>query len=187
MAITRELAEAVITALYAGEQLPKTLRELGITARKFYEYVDSNPELASNLARAEQAWAQNMASEIVSIADEDPDAQRARNRIDARKWVASKLYASKFGERIDLNLTGTVDLTAAIAAGRQRLELPQSPLDVTHTSRQTFDYQVSDNIEVPKLDSTTNVTESNGASRSESLPGPGGEDPPKSEIDDILG
>lgn len=61
------------------------------------------------------------ADEIVDIADNDPDPHRARNRIDARKWLASKMNAKQYGERLDVNVQGTIDLAGIVNAARQRL------------------------------------------------------------------
>lgn len=52
-------------------------------------------------AREEQAdW---HAEQIILIADNEPDPNKARVRIDARKWAASKLRPKVYGERINLD------------------------------------------------------------------------------------
>jgi hypothetical protein len=66
-------------------------------------------------ARAREEQAETLADEIVALADEDPmqvvdDKGIARvdsawvtwqkNRVDARKWVASKLKPKKYGDRV---------------------------------------------------------------------------------------
>jgi hypothetical protein len=38
-----------------------------------------------------------LVDEILHIADTDPDARRARVRIEARKWFFGKLMAKKYG------------------------------------------------------------------------------------------
>ena len=58
--------------------------------------------------------------EIIDIADTEIDPQRARNRIDARRWYASKMKPDKFGDRIDLNINAVVDVSSALLEARQR-------------------------------------------------------------------
>lgn len=57
-------------------------------------------------ARACEARAERYAEEIVEIADTEEDPQRARVRVDARKWVASKLLPRKYGHRVDVTSGG---------------------------------------------------------------------------------
>ena len=64
--------------------------------------------LADQYARARELQAQHYANEIVEIADTDTDANRARVRIDARKWVACKLLPKKYGEKIDHSVEGSL-------------------------------------------------------------------------------
>ena len=43
----------------------------------------------------------------MTIADTDPDPNRARVRIDARKWWAAKVNPKKYGERVFNDNTNT--------------------------------------------------------------------------------
>jgi hypothetical protein len=81
---------------------------------------------AEQYARAREEQADGYADEIVAIADEPPQLvtkddgedvevsldsaaiQRQRLRIDARKWVASKLKPKKYGDKVDHKHGGTV-------------------------------------------------------------------------------
>ena len=60
--------------------------------------------------RAREKQADFCAGEIVTIADTEPDAAIARVRIDARKWVASKLRPKRYGDKLALG--GADDLPA---------------------------------------------------------------------------
>jgi hypothetical protein len=63
--------------------------------------------LVGQYARAKEESADHLAEEIMEIADEAMNAltseqvQAARLRVDARKWIASKLKPKKYGERIE--------------------------------------------------------------------------------------
>jgi hypothetical protein len=100
------------------------------------------PAFTEQYARAREAQAELYADEIVDIADDDrndygfkesedgtgksgiaiimPDnVQRSKLRVDARKWVASKLLPKKYGDKIQATHTGPDDkpLTFTINIG----------------------------------------------------------------------
>ncbi|MBU2052465.1 hypothetical protein KKH13_04650, partial [Patescibacteria group bacterium] len=56
-------------------------------------------------ARARDEQADTLADEITYIADTEPDANKARVRVDARKWVAAKLKPKKYGDHQSLAVT----------------------------------------------------------------------------------
>lgn len=60
-------------------------------------------------ARAREEQADFYADQIIDIADEAKDANLARLQIDARKWKASKLQPKKYGDKIDLNHSGSIE------------------------------------------------------------------------------
>ena len=47
-----------------------------------------------------------LADEIVEIADTEPDPNRARVRIDARKWYAAKVNKKDYGDRVSAEVSG---------------------------------------------------------------------------------
>ncbi|MEX2673425.1 MAG: terminase small subunit [Phycisphaeraceae bacterium] len=69
-------------------------------------------------ARACQFRAELYAEQIIDIADTEPDPQKARVRIDARKWVACKLLPRKYGERVDVTSSGAEIRNPMEALGR---------------------------------------------------------------------
>lgn len=83
---------------------------------------ESRAELREQYARAREAQADNLAEEILEIADfglndtyTDDEGQvhvdhdviaRSRLRVDARKWLASKMAPKKYGDKITNEHTG---------------------------------------------------------------------------------
>lgn len=94
-----------------------------INRNTFYQWIDKNEEFANQYARATSDRADAIFEEILDIADdqendvyEDKDGneqinhnviQRARLRVDSRKWMLGKMNPKKYGEKvqqeIDLN------------------------------------------------------------------------------------
>ena len=120
----RKAAETVINTVYAGGHVADCLRDLGMHPALFYNVLNSTPELFDAYTRARHFRAELMADEIVQIADTDPDPQRARNRIQARQWRTAKLDPKTFSDRIDINVTQTVDVASALSEARSRILRP---------------------------------------------------------------
>lgn len=148
MVVSSDQFDAIIQDMLGGLTLSRALTKHGVTPISFYKTTDENPIRAKAYAHAQMMKAELIADEVIEIADTDEDPQRARNRIDSRKWVASKLKPHKYGDRIELAVSGTIDLSATLAEAKRRALLPGSypePID---------DAQV---VETPQLthDSTT--------------------------------
>ena len=67
-----------------------------------------SPGFAQKYLRARELQQDREADKIVAIADEADDAAIARLRIDSRKWRAAKMAPRKYGDRLDLNHSGSI-------------------------------------------------------------------------------
>jgi hypothetical protein len=88
----------------------------------FYQWLDNNEDKAKQYARATEIRAEIIFDDILNIADDNVNdtytnddgveltnhdvIQRARLKIDARKWVLSKLNPKKFGDKTDITSGG---------------------------------------------------------------------------------
>ena len=72
-------------------------------------WLRDDASFAAQYARAREDQADHYAEEIIAIADTEEDAAKARVRVDARKWVASKLKPKKYGDKLDLNHSGGIE------------------------------------------------------------------------------
>lgn len=118
---TEELAASICMRLSGGESLRSICSQEGMPCQQtVYSWVFSRPSFLEKYTRAREEQAETMADEIVAIADETPQTapvfdkdgnlidvrmdsayiQWQKNRIDARKWTASKLRPKKYGDRI---------------------------------------------------------------------------------------
>lgn len=81
--------------------------------------------IQAELMRARARGAVAEAESIVQIADNpNISPKQARNMIDVRKWRASKFLPKVFGERVDVNVTQTVDLSNTLIEARKRALQP---------------------------------------------------------------
>jgi hypothetical protein len=108
---TPEIADEICTRLANGESLRAIcgsdrddfMPSIGTVLR----WVGEKPDFQKQYARAREIQAETHADDIVTIADgkeEDDSVRTARDRlrVDARKWVASKLLPKKYGEAVHL-------------------------------------------------------------------------------------
>ena len=81
-------------------------------------HIVNSETFCNRYARAKEEQADVMAEEIVSIADELEERDElssemvaaARLRVDARKWIASKLKPKKYGEKLDVDHSGAIGI-----------------------------------------------------------------------------
>ena len=106
----------------------------------FHKWLGNDKKAAMAYSRAVELKADILADETIEIADNDEDSARARNRINARQWLAGKLNR-KYGERVDLNVIQTIDIGSTLAEARARM-LPGSYQSIA------TDAQVIDSIDV---------------------------------------
>lgn len=104
-----------------------------------YERSAESPTLSRIAASAREEFAHRLVGESIEIADRDVDAPRARNRIAARQWFASKYARQTFGDKVELNVTGSVSVGAALEEARKRVR-PISDLS-DHARPQVIDVQ----------------------------------------------
>ena len=112
----------IIEEMSNGVALTKICRDPDMPSYStFQKWILRDNELFKQYARARQLQADYYADETVEIADGDPNVARARNRMDARRWHASKLAPRKYGERINQ------ELMASITTTNVKIDLTQMP------------------------------------------------------------
>ena len=128
-----EIAAEICRRLSQGESLRAICEDKHMPSNQMiYRWMADEPTFRSAYARAREAQMNKWADDIVEIADEaatasgeridkegkvetivDPGAvQAARLRIDTRKFIMSKLAAKTYGDKVDVNVSGTVEVSA---------------------------------------------------------------------------
>ena len=108
--------EYVCQEIEKGKALRNVLKDENMPSTStFYQWLDNDEVKAKQYARATEVRADIIFDDILAIADENTNdtsinengievvnndvIQRSRLRIDARKWVLSKLNPKKFGDK----------------------------------------------------------------------------------------
>jgi hypothetical protein len=108
---TEDMAASICEQVANGLALKEVCIGAAMPSRSaVYKWFCQHPAFADMYARAREERADLIADEIVTIADTEADASKARVRIDARKWWAAKVNPKRYGERItaDVNTSNYV-------------------------------------------------------------------------------
>lgn len=122
---TPALGELVVNELLAGKTQIAIAESNGWPAGQIGKWATLHPEFAALLRTARAEAAHMHMDETIVIADTDPDAARARNRIQARQRLAESRNRSAYGPSVDMNVTGQLDMAGTLIEARRRL-LPVS-------------------------------------------------------------
>lgn len=118
-----EIADSICERLADGESLRTICLIDGMPSRgTVFRWLAQDDAFRDQYAHARQAQADTLADEIIDIADdgindtyENADGKevvnqdviaRSRLRVDARKWIASKLKPKVYGEKVSTELSG---------------------------------------------------------------------------------
>lgn len=135
---TPEIADEVCNRIAEGESLSAICRNtphMPAEATIRLWVVDDREGFAARYARARDVALDKMADELIEIADEsnadvivDADGherlngeavQRARLRVDTRKWYMSKLAPKRYGDKLHHEHSGTVTLSALLLGAEE--------------------------------------------------------------------
>lgn len=131
---TQEKADAICERLAAGESLRAICRDDGQPDNKtVLRWLEANEGFRQQYARARELQAEALFDEMLEIADDSSgdattngrgdtvmDAefvQRSRLRVDTRKWYLSKLAPKKYGEKVEQEFTGGLEIKVTRADG----------------------------------------------------------------------
>lgn len=119
---SQQIADAICELIIDGKSIRAICSAEGMPSKStVFKWLSINKDFADQYARAKEAQAEQFAEELMEIADdisndvtgelEFPNGvavQRAKLRVDTRKWIASKLLPKKYGDKLDMNHTGTI-------------------------------------------------------------------------------
>lgn len=123
---TPEIAERICDMVTDG----KTLRQIALeavwapNARIMYYWLEEHPEFARAFAAARELYADDIAREIVTIADEaitDLDVAKLPHRIHAREWLAVKRSPRFYGDRRQVETVSNVNINTLTKIDISRL------------------------------------------------------------------
>lgn len=126
---TTELAETICERIADGESLRSICKSDNMPAQStVFKWLGANATFAEQYARARELQADALFDEILAIADTPMIGEKTkvkddggieittgdmiehrRLQVDSRKWMASKLLPKKYGDKLDLNVSGKLE------------------------------------------------------------------------------
>src|SRR5437879_1289357 len=120
MEYSQELADAICELVASGNSIRTICSAENMPAMSsIFKWLSEHKDFSEQYARAKEQVLEKYADELVEIADDESNdksgelempnsvaVQRSRLRVDTRKWILSKLAAKKYGDKLDMNLSG---------------------------------------------------------------------------------
>ncbi|MBS4046558.1 MAG: hypothetical protein KG075_09480 [Alphaproteobacteria bacterium] len=140
--------------IYAeGGTIKRAVGEQKISNLQFYQGLDAHQDLKALYYQIQAYRADMMADEAYELStDTSITPQQARERASIRLKIAGLYDRSRFGEKVDITMTGQVDITAALLEARNRSGRPVSDLVSTAVP------QVLDVLALPVREATDKET-----------------------------
>ena len=140
----------VLDQVMEGQTLTRACQNVGLKRAAFYLRMNSRPSLSDAYTRALEAMVECNLDKIDTVAYEVADVQQARLISDNLKWSVAKRMPKKYGDRLDVNVTSTVDLTSALLEARARVRPVSDPLDriidITPNESSTYTQSITDSV-----------------------------------------
>lgn len=121
--LNEEQQETIIEMATQGIQLSDICRRLQINPSVLFRYREKHSDFDMKFARALRHGADVLADSLLGISNKYHDVQVATLESNNIKWILSKRYSRDYGDRIDLNVTQSVDISGALKEAKDRLML----------------------------------------------------------------
>ena len=104
------LVDTICEQIAMGRSLVNICAELDLSYSQVMVWLQKYPDFTDKYARAKEAQADWYADEMLSVIDnaksDRNEIERAKVKIEALKWIASKLKPKKYGDKLDLTSAG---------------------------------------------------------------------------------
>lgn len=120
---TQELADEICNRLATGETLRTIIKDSHIPDRaSIYRWLEINESFRDQYAQARSQQADHYFEQIIDESFSSHDAQIGRLRMDALKWVASKMQPKKYGDKLEIETKGDSAISIQFAIPERRAE-----------------------------------------------------------------
>ncbi len=141
----RSLVEEILLRYADGENLTKICKDKHMPKRTtIYRWRKDYTEFGEAYLLAQEEHVDAVVDEAREIVDTEPDPQRARVRVDYRKWLASRLNRDKYGDKLDVRHNHTLDITPMLLAATKRMNSIDLSGEVVNPKNELVDAENSD-------------------------------------------
>ena len=120
-----ELTNQICEQIAAGNSLRDVCQNDDMpNITTIYEWLGKHEAFSIQYAHATQERADTMADEMLTVARYEPDVNRARLIVDTFKWHMAKMRPKKYGDKLDIEATGDINIEVVHFAGDTQNSLP---------------------------------------------------------------
>ncbi len=117
------ITKEILSRYSSGEALTKICRDEHLPERtSIYRWRTQCPEFGEAYQYAQEEHADALIDEASEIVDAATNFQVGKLRADHRRWRASKLCRARYGNQLDVNHNGAMDIAPALLAATERLK-----------------------------------------------------------------
>ena len=123
--------DLALALAYEGKSFAYIAKALGFSNdMAFFKYRQTHPLFENSLKDARVQACEAMEDRVLGLADEYEDIKRAELTFKQIQWLCTVRNPAKYGPKLDLHVTQTLDITAALDASRRRLERLVAPVSL---------------------------------------------------------
>ena len=142
---SEKIAEEILSRFGAGESITTISNSKGMPGRTtIFRWRSDYPEFGKAYLIAQELYTDALIDEAGEIVDTECNPQLAKVRSEFRRWLASKLNRSKYGDKIDVQHSHTLDITSIISKALERLSNIGVGTVIDVTSKQLVEAENSD-------------------------------------------
>jgi hypothetical protein len=121
-AYSDEIAKAICDQLAEGKGLIQICRQEGFPDHKTVRgwVLDNHQDFFAKYTRSKDFGIDAMVEKTFEVIDEEEDVLRARLKVDTLKWYVSKIAPKKYGDKIGVEHSGSIDLGLADRISKAR-------------------------------------------------------------------
>jgi hypothetical protein len=109
-----EITALICERMAKGESLRSICKDEAYPAESTVRLwaISDRDGFSAQYARAREAQIEALSEDILEIADDKTgDPQRDRLRVDSRKWLMSKIAPKKYGDKVGVEMSGSLKVT----------------------------------------------------------------------------
>lgn len=117
----KEVAEKVLIMVAEGTSLKVIADAVGVHVSSIARWRLENDDFHRLYSQAQEIGFELEADSLKTIADEYVDVNKARLKSDNLKWLLARRAPGKYGDRLDVNVTQSLDINSALNEARRRV------------------------------------------------------------------
>lgn len=117
---TQEQLDLAIELAAKGEPIREIVTQIVSDEYSFWLYRQHDLLFGNRYEQARQEGLEQIADGLLTAHKDDVDVQRARLKSDNFKWLLSKRKPAVYGDKVDIHVSQTIDISAALTEARKR-------------------------------------------------------------------